>query len=67
MDSFGVWALWLFNSKIQLCMIQTKLARLVLLYAGVRNLQYECRNYRDGGVISKNQNKMAVAFCNIDT
>ena len=23
---------------------------------------YECRSYRDGGVISKNQNKMAVVY-----
>ena len=38
----------------------------MLLYAGVRNLQYECRNYRDDRVISKNQNKMAVAYYNID-
>ena len=36
------------------------------LYAGVRNLQYECRSYRDNRVISKNQNKMAVTYYNID-
>ena len=52
----------LFNSKIQLCLIQTKLAWLVLLNAGVRNLQYECHSYWDGWVISKNQNTMAIAY-----
>ena len=36
------------------------------LYAGLRNLQYDCRSYRDGRVISKNQNKMAVAYYNIE-
>ena len=46
--------------------IQTKLARLVSLYARVRNLQYECRSYRDSEVISKNQNKMTVTYYNID-
>ena len=66
-DSFGVMALlWLFNSKIQLFPIPTKLARLVSLYAGVWNLQYECCSCRDGRVISKNQNKMAVAYYNMD-
>ena len=55
-----------FQLKIQLCPIPTKLARLVSLYAGVLNLQYECCSYRDGRVISKNQNKMAIAYYNID-
>ena len=50
----------------QLCLIQSKLTRLVSLYAGVRNLQYEYRSYQDDRVISKNQNKMAVPYYNID-
>ena len=39
-----------FNSKIQLHPIVTKLARLLSLYAVVRNLQYEYRSYRDGRI-----------------
>ena len=50
----------------QLCPIQSKLTRLLSLYAGVRNLQYKCRSCRDDRVISKSQNKMAVAYYNID-
>ena len=51
---------------VQLYLIQTKLVWLMSLYIGVWNLQYECRSYWDGQVVSTNQNKMAVAYCNID-
>ena len=45
--------------------IRTKLTPLVSLCVWERNLQYESRSYRDGRIMSENQNKMASLLCKI--
>ena len=52
--------------KIQLNLIQTKLVLLVWLYVDAQNLQNKYHSNRDTWVMSKNQNKMAVTYYNVD-